>query len=71
MMVVSLITTMIRQLQSGPHKRPLAVTVQTRLVAKRNDYTEPEPVYYCGAQHCDDPACGTHGSDWADWRRDQ
>lgn len=38
---------------------------------KRNDYTDPEPTYYCGAQYCDDPVCGTHGSDWQEWRRQQ
>jgi hypothetical protein len=30
-----------------------------------------EPTYFCGAQYCDDPACGTHGSNWVEWRKDQ
>src|SRR5271169_716819 len=32
---------------------------------------EKEPTYYCGSQYCDDPVCGTHGSDWVEWRKEQ
>lgn len=32
---------------------------------------EGEPFYFCGAAYCDDPACGTHGSLWVEWRRNQ
>ena len=27
-----------------------------------------EPTYYCGAQYCDEPECGTHGINYKLWR---
>jgi hypothetical protein len=44
---------------------------QHRWEASTNRIEPLEPTYFCGAQYCDDPVCGTHGSDWVEWRKDQ
>ena len=31
-------------------------------------FTPSEPTYYCGAQYCEEPECGTHGINYKLWR---